>query len=307
MSDAESNSNAGSEDLQEEEYVVEKIVGKRTVKGRIEYLLKWKGYNDDENTWEPKDNLDCPDLIAEFERKEKERKEKGGSKQPTRKPVEKPKVKSKTTAKKRKRHEDSDATDDEPVTLSDSDEKSSRASSSRTKPAEPKKKTKAATSKPIIDSDDEDEDSDAEELKTALAKEEKDKREKEKLRDRERAEDQSDDQSDKKSETPMSDVNVGSTTQRNDETTRNGESGDHEESSATCKLDSGLEPEKIIGATQVNHQLFFLLKWKNMSKADLISAKVAKVACPQTVIGFFEERITWDENGTTPSLNCNSA
>ncbi len=47
----------------EEEYVVERIVDKRTRNGRVEYFLKWKGYHDSENTWEPKEHVDCPELL----------------------------------------------------------------------------------------------------------------------------------------------------------------------------------------------------------------------------------------------------
>ena len=54
----------------EAEYVVEKVVDKRvTPDGTVYYLLKWKGYDDVENTWEPFLHMDCPDLVAEFERK----------------------------------------------------------------------------------------------------------------------------------------------------------------------------------------------------------------------------------------------
>ncbi|KAL3069318.1 hypothetical protein niasHS_018043 [Heterodera schachtii] len=73
MSDHSSDDSSGAEGG--DTYQVERVLKKRIIKGgKVEYYIKWKGYeNIEDNTWEPEENCDCPDLIRDFEEKEKQR------------------------------------------------------------------------------------------------------------------------------------------------------------------------------------------------------------------------------------------
>lgn len=155
------------EEEEEEEYSVEKILDKRIKNGKVEYYLKWKGYGDEDNTWEPESHLECPEMISEFEEKRK-----------------------KEDAKKK-------------------EEQRKRKSVVGEDPA--KKKTKKAV----------------------------------------------------------------------------------EEDSRPRGFDRGLEAERIIGATDSSGELMFLMKWRGTDEADLVPARQANVRCPQVVIKFYEERLTW--------------
>lgn len=144
-----------------EEYVVEKVMDHRVVNGKVEFFLKWKGFTDADNTWEPEENLDCPELISAFLESQKNAKEKPA-----------------------------------PV------------------------KRKAST------------------------------------------EEQVDAKKKDVGEKPRG-------------------------------FDRDLEPEKIIGATDSSGELMFLMKWKGSDEADLVPAREANTRCPQVVISFYEERLTW--------------
>nr|ALS04355.1 chromobox protein homolog 3 isoform x2 [Acartia pacifica] len=145
-----------------EEFIVDKILDKRSRNGKIEYFLSWKGFGPEENTWEPRENLDCPDLIKQFE----DSRRKG--------------------------------------------DKAKRSSSKNTVAEEPPAKRK------------------------------------------------------------------------------------HPDEDARPRgFERGLQPERIIGATDSSGELMFLIKWKGSDEADLVPARQANIKCPQVVIQFYEERLSW--------------
>ncbi|XP_022101852.1 uncharacterized protein LOC110985256 isoform X2 [Acanthaster planci] len=47
----------GWDEVRNDVYIVEALKGKRKRKGKAEYLVKWKGWSNKHNTWEPEDNI----------------------------------------------------------------------------------------------------------------------------------------------------------------------------------------------------------------------------------------------------------
>ena len=54
------------DDDEEESFKVEKILKRRILKGKVQYLIKWDGWASEFNSWEPKENVGLP-LIEVFE------------------------------------------------------------------------------------------------------------------------------------------------------------------------------------------------------------------------------------------------
>ncbi|KAH8409479.1 hypothetical protein KR222_006377 [Zaprionus bogoriensis] len=193
--DLESNNASSDAEEEEEEYAVEKILDRRVRKGKVEYYLKWKGYAETENTWEPEGNLDCQDLIQQYELARKDE----------------------VTAKK-----------DRPASSAKSKE-SGRTSATASNSGSSKRKSE----------------------EPAAPASSKSKRIE--------AEDSSNDL-----------IPAGGT-----------------------GFDRGLEAEKILGASDNNGRLTFLIQFKGVDQAEMVPSTVANVKIPQMVIRFYEERLSW--------------
>ncbi|KAJ8354455.1 hypothetical protein SKAU_G00220220 [Synaphobranchus kaupii] len=174
-----------------QEFVVEKIIHRRVSDGKVEYYLKWKGFTDADNTWEPEDNLDCPELIEEF-----------------------------------LKHFTLEGENEEDLSL--------------------------------IDTHGHHEDTT--EISTVHMS---------------------------YTEHSVSELS-GSELQES----KVQDPGDREAGSPAGHI-SQLEPERIIGSTDRQGELMFLVKWKGTEEVALLSAREASARWPQVVITFYEEKLTW--------------
>jgi hypothetical protein len=50
----------------EEEWVVEEILDSKVMNRKLRYLVKWKDFGIEHNSWEPWDHVHAPDLTADF-------------------------------------------------------------------------------------------------------------------------------------------------------------------------------------------------------------------------------------------------
>lgn len=83
-----------NESQEENVYDVEKIVGDRIFRCKKQYLIKWVGYPDTENTWEFEDNLLCDELLTEYNENKNKKAAASSPKKENKKEVKSPKKKS---------------------------------------------------------------------------------------------------------------------------------------------------------------------------------------------------------------------
>ena len=63
------------------EWKVEKILDMRTQRSQNQYLIRWKGYSNAHDSWEPQENINAPLLMAEFEKQRSTQRKKDAQEQ----------------------------------------------------------------------------------------------------------------------------------------------------------------------------------------------------------------------------------
>ncbi|EDW07391.1 M-phase phosphoprotein 8 isoform X1 [Drosophila mojavensis] len=80
--DDNDDDNANADDDVDREFEVEAIVGHKSKNGESFFLVRWKGYGKEDDSWEPEAELNCDDLIEEYRKKNSKKSAGAGKKSP---------------------------------------------------------------------------------------------------------------------------------------------------------------------------------------------------------------------------------
>lgn len=64
----DSHNKTSNEHSDDQSYEVDAIIAHKNCKSGRLYLVRWKGYADDEDSWEKESNLDCPKILNKYKR-----------------------------------------------------------------------------------------------------------------------------------------------------------------------------------------------------------------------------------------------
>ncbi|KAG8278181.1 hypothetical protein J6590_027441 [Homalodisca vitripennis] len=85
---------------EEESYEVEKLIDSREVRGKTQFLVRWKGYSRADDTWEDEKDLNCPELLQKFKAENTNAKSKPKKRSASKSPSKAPAKKAKSSPKK---------------------------------------------------------------------------------------------------------------------------------------------------------------------------------------------------------------
>lgn len=70
-----------------------------------------------------------------------------------------------------------------------------------------------------------------------------------------------------------------------------------------CGFDRGLQPDHIVGANEINGQVFFFVSWKNPKNNEFeefwVKATEIYEKAPQVAITFFEKNVVFTKSENT--------
>ncbi|KYN38865.1 Chromobox protein like protein 5 [Trachymyrmex septentrionalis] len=95
----------------ENEYEVERLINVRTIKGRRQFLVRWVGYGENDDTWENEKDLNCSQLIEDFLAEEKDKEKEKEIK--LSKPAKTEKSKRSSRSSSKKQIQETEGTDEE--------------------------------------------------------------------------------------------------------------------------------------------------------------------------------------------------